>query len=198
MSASAALAVAEPEASSPTLHKASFHEIRGVHSIPIQSISCGYNHTAVIAGPPPKPPFSSLTLSNRLVESTSSVYSWGINNKSQLGHGSADMEHKALPKLISRFATLKIRQVACGGSHTAAVDTSFGLWTWGDGSFGQLCQGDETSFLSPRKVPDLKEPVKYVACGFYHTAAIIDTRLYTCGQGMQWVSSFPPFISKTF
>lgn len=87
------------------------------------------------------------------------------------------------PKLISGLSKVRIIQVACGGSHSVALDVNRTMWTWGDGSFGQLCQGDRNNRRSPVKVPNLTEPVLYVACGFFHTAAVIDGRLYTCGQG---------------
>lgn len=47
-----------------------------------------------------------------------------------------------------------VRQVACGGLHTAALTDAGHVYTWGDGRMGQLGNLDEgyNSHLVPRRV----------------------------------------------
>ena len=41
--------------------------------------------------------------------------------------------------------------IACGGFHTAAITDRGALYTWGEGYFGQLGQGDEADKKMPRR-----------------------------------------------
>lgn len=75
------------------------------------------------------------------VGETGEVFSWGDNQKSQLGIGSAK------PKLgsPSYIMTLPLpcQSVSCGGSHSGIVDGKGNVWMWGNGVYGQLGMGLE-------------------------------------------------------
>ena len=102
-----------------------------------------------------------------------------------------------LPRQISGpLAGVSISNVACGDWHTAAVSSSGQLFTYGDGTFGVLGHGNLQSVSHPKEVESLKGlRVKSVACGSWHTAAIVDVifdrfkfngvggKLFTWGDG---------------
>ncbi len=60
-----------------------------------------------------------------------SVYSFGQGAFGQLGHGEEDDQTK--PKLINelRAASTKIKMLACGARHSAALSDNGVLYTWG-------------------------------------------------------------------
>ena len=75
---------------------------------------------------------------NTLVAPTPSytyyLYSWGKNDKGQLGLGNTT--YYSSPKQVGSLTNWLV--LAGGYRHTAAIKTDGTLWTWGDGSYGQL------------------------------------------------------------
>jgi E3 ubiquitin-protein ligase HERC2 len=77
-----------------------------------------------------------------------------------------------------------IAQVACGGLHTAVLDSTGKVQTFGLGKDGRLGHGAvEVDELSPRLVQGLADHVlSQVDCGGHHTAALTSTGVvYTFG-----------------
>jgi hypothetical protein len=134
------------------------------------------------------------------------VYSSGKNVEGQLGLGHR-RTRPHVPHLITELDGHKIVQVACGDFHSAALTDSGALFTWcalalhgllharhgigltrnachrGNGLYGQLGHSSETSSATPLLVHACEGlRVVYVACGAYHTVAIIGTvpRIGTC------------------
>ncbi|XP_042437764.1 PH, RCC1 and FYVE domains-containing protein 1-like isoform X1 [Zingiber officinale] len=110
------------------------------------------------------------------ITNASELYAWGDSN-----HGldlSGDRGHKShwFPHKISGpLDGLSISRIACGEWHTAIVSSSGQLFTYGDGTFGVLGHGDTKSVSQPKEVESLKgSRVKSVACGPWHTAAVVD------------------------
>ena len=98
-----------------------------------------------------------------------------------------------LPKRVERWpaGAGPVCFVACGSWHTAAVTEAGSLFTWGCGFRGRLGHGgagrDEGR---PRLVSVLSgKRVTHVACGEWHTAAVVDTEAYSAGEGEQAVVS---------
>ena len=60
------------------------------------------------------------------------------------------------PRLIEALKTKRIRDIACGSSHSAAVTSSGELYTWGLGEYGRLGHGDNTTQLRPKLVSCLE------------------------------------------
>lgn len=56
------------------------------------------------------------------------------------------------PRLIEALKTKRIRDIACGSSHSAAITSSGELYTWGLGEYGRLGHGDNTTQLKPKMV----------------------------------------------
>ena len=85
-----------------------------------------------------------------------------------------------VPKKVAEFDS-NIKQVACGGSHTAFVTKDNDLWMCGRGRDGQLGRGiqmESTAFkkTSPVQVPDIidsnngqKVQLQTIALGSNHT-----------------------------
>lgn len=101
--------------------------------------------------------------------STGAVFSWGDGEDGKLGHGNRTDCYK--PRLITvitmilmLFSVIEFRKfvkalkdqhiidIACGGSHSAAVTVTGKLYTWGQGNYGRLGHGDNTTHLKPKLV----------------------------------------------
>ncbi|XP_071496413.1 E3 ubiquitin-protein ligase HERC2-like [Diadema antillarum] len=92
------------------------------------------------------------------------VFSWGEGDDGKLGHVSRMNCDK--PRLVEALKSKRIRDIACGSSHSAAVTLSGELYTWGLGEYGRLGHGDSTTQLKPKLVKALVGTrVIQVACG---------------------------------
>lgn len=92
------------------------------------------------------------------------VFSWGEGDDGKLGHGNRLTLDK--PKMIENLRSKRIRDVACGSSHSAAITSSGELYTWGLGEYGRLGHGDSCTQLRPKLVTALLgHRVVQVACG---------------------------------
>jgi len=87
----------------------------------------------------------------------------------------------------------RVKQVALGAYHSAAVTESGDLWTWGwGGSFwygaGALGHGSSETMSEPTRVAAFGEQtgerVLQVACGAQHTVVLLESgRLFSTGKG---------------
>ncbi len=67
------------------------------------------------------------------------VYSWGIGNNGQLGHGNkSDVK---VPKIINLDDT--ITDISCGDMHSVLLNKSGQVYVFGNGRDGQMGRGDE-------------------------------------------------------
>ncbi|XP_031281795.1 PH, RCC1 and FYVE domains-containing protein 1 [Pistacia vera] len=125
------------------------------------------------------------------------LYIWGDNNHGADMVGEMGSRSHWLPrKLCGPLDCVTISKVACGEWHTAIVSTSGQLFTYGDGTFGVLGHGNLQNVFQPKEVESLRGlRVKSVACGPWHTAAIVEImtdryksvaiggKLFTWGDG---------------
>ncbi|GLD94567.1 hypothetical protein PINS_up003178 [Pythium insidiosum] len=123
----------------------------------------------------------------------SSVYTWGTGTQGQLGHGPVvksgirNAYEQLSPKLVEALEGQSIVKVECGTNHTAAIDASGRLFTWGSNEYNKLGLGPGTQEIEPlpRQVKAL-EGIKIVdiSCGDHITAAVdSEGKLYTWGWG---------------
>ena len=92
------------------------------------------------------------------------VFSWGEGDDGKLGHCSRMSIDK--PRLIEALKNKRVRDIACGSSHSAAITSSGELYTWGCGEYGRLGHGDNVTQLRPKCVKTLAgHRVVQVACG---------------------------------
>ena len=104
------------------------------------------------------------------------LWSWGLNSRGQLGLG--DNTNRTIPTKVNNKKWL---QVACGVSHTIAIDSDGHLWAWGRNNVGQLGLGDgNADKATPTQVGT--KTWSQVACGDGHTLAI-DTEGYLWAWG---------------
>ncbi|KAM4603974.1 putative E3 ubiquitin-protein ligase HERC3 isoform 6-T7 [Polymixia lowei] len=104
-----------------------------------------------------------------------SVYTCGSNSCGQLGHdkpGAAP--DRAVPCHIKFLRSQKVIFISCGDEHTAALTKDGGLYTFGDGSRGQLGHDSTNNEPLPRRVLELMgSEVSQIACGRHHTLAFV-------------------------
>ncbi|XP_075155337.1 E3 ubiquitin-protein ligase HERC2 [Haematobia irritans] len=92
------------------------------------------------------------------------IFSWGEGEDGKLGHGNRLTMDR--PKMIEALRSKKIRDIACGSSHSAAITSAGELYTWGLGEYGRLGHGDNATQLKPKLVAGLSgKRVIQVACG---------------------------------
>ncbi|KAK9080768.1 hypothetical protein SSX86_000526 [Deinandra increscens subsp. villosa] len=133
------------------------------------------------------------------ISTSGDLYTWGdgSHNAGLLGHGT-DASHWIPKRVSGPLEGLVVCSVACSTWHTALATVDGKLFTFGDGSFGALGHGDRESVKYPVEVQSLNgmKALK-VACGVWHTAAIIEItnqhgglstsrKLFTWGDGEKY------------
>ncbi|XP_053987984.1 E3 ubiquitin-protein ligase HERC2 isoform X2 [Hylaeus volcanicus] len=113
------------------------------------------------------------------------VFSWGEGEDGKLGHGNCLSLDK--PRLIESLKSKRIRDIACGSGHSAAITSIGELYTWGLGEYGRLGHGDTSTQLKPKLVQSLVgQRVIQVACGSRDAqtmALTADGSVYSWGDG---------------
>ena len=113
------------------------------------------------------------------------VFSWGEGDDGKLGHG--DRHSLEAPRCIEALNGLRIRDIAAGSNHSAAVTSSGELYTWGLGEYGRLGHGDTQTQLVPKRVEALLgQRVVQVSCGSRdaQTLALVEGGMvYSWGDG---------------
>ena len=120
----------------------------------IKYISCGWSHFVA-------------------VDNRGSVYSWGYSKGIALGHGGSNAV--TIPRKVQYFEKLgvRIREVACGGYHTAFISEDGDLFACGSNQSGQLGIGSKQD----KDIPVLLKSegkVRQVGCGLLHTLFITE------------------------
>jgi len=131
----------------------------------VAHIACGSFHTVVAT-------------------ETGDVYTWGIGERGQLGHG--DLENHKTPDQVLGLQGVEVTVVAAGEAHTMAVSRDGSkTWAWGAGHYGQLGVGGLEPRLSPASILELEsQQIRHVACGSNHSGAVSDTgKVYMWGNG---------------
>uniref|UniRef100_A0A3B3TIB6 HECT and RLD domain containing E3 ubiquitin protein ligase 3 n=1 Tax=Poecilia latipinna TaxID=48699 RepID=A0A3B3TIB6_9TELE len=129
------------------------HPLKSLAGIPLAQITAGGDHSFA------------LSLSG-------AVFGWGKNRAGQLGLN--DKQDRAVPCHIKFLRSQKVVYICCGDEHTAALTKDGGLFTFGDGSWGQLGHGSTNNELLPRRVLELMgTEVSQIACGRHHTLALV-------------------------
>jgi alpha-tubulin suppressor-like RCC1 family protein len=93
------------------------------------NISAGYEHTIAL-------------------RSTNTLWSWGKNNKGQLGLGNT--ANRNSPTQIGIYSAWAI--IGTGGYHTLAIRTNNTLWSWGFNDKGQLGIGTTADKTTPVQI----------------------------------------------
>jgi len=99
------------------------------------------------------------------INSAGQLYTFGLGNHGQLGHG--NNSSKIIPALIVGNYGI-IVQISCGSYHTGFINSNGELYTFGYNRYGQLGHGDYTDRLIPTKVI-VSDIVKHISCGNINT-----------------------------
>uniref|UniRef100_A0AAR2LB21 HECT domain-containing protein n=1 Tax=Pygocentrus nattereri TaxID=42514 RepID=A0AAR2LB21_PYGNA len=127
--------------------------LKSLCGIPLAQISAGGDHSFA------------LSLSG-------AVFGWGRNSAGQLGLN--DEQDRAVPCHIKFLRSQKVVYISCGEEHTAALTKDGGLFTFGNGSRGQLGHDSTNNEPLPRRVLELMgTEVSQIACGKHHTLAFV-------------------------
>ncbi|MFJ9113622.1 RCC1 domain-containing protein [Streptomyces sp. NPDC102283] len=116
-----------------------------------------------------------------LARTCSTVKAWGDNVTGQLGNGGT--EDQLVPGSVPGLANIK--DIAAGGSHALALDSSGQVYSWGDNAYGQLGNnrtGDMRT--APDRVQGMPK-VKQIAAGFDFSLALLENgKVYAWGRGV--------------
>jgi alpha-tubulin suppressor-like RCC1 family protein len=126
-----------------------------------RDISAGRRHTCGIAKPSER------------------AYCWGMNEKGLLGTGS-EVEYSPVPVEVAGGRSF--RQLAVGWDHACAVTPWNVAWCWGNGSEGQIGDGNTHQRWTPRRVAG-DHLFGRITAGVFHTCAeTTDNRAYCWGN----------------
>lgn len=117
------------------------------------------------------------------VKSDGSVYTWGGNNKGQLGYDpdptTTTFEDSSTPGQVSGLTD--VVAVAGGTSYSLALKSDGTMWAWGNNDVGQLGNGESGSGLTSITPVQVEDPsdasgfftgVVAVAAGSHHSLAV--------------------------
>ena len=108
--------------------------------------------------------------------SISRVYSWGVGQYGQLGHGDTVRE-RVMPHLIDGMRGRHVVDSSCGATHSLMVLGNGEVVAFGDNSKGQLgVKSVEEQVFTPLIIPTLLS-VKIIACscGAAHSVVLTDS-----------------------
>ena len=134
-------------------------------SIRVVHVSCGASHTLA-------------------TDSSGDVYSWGVGNYGNLGHG--DTANIDRPKLIDLLKGKMIKMTGAGSKHSLALSSKGDVYSFGHGDNGRLGNNERRGCLSPEIIGGLMDGIFVVYCdaGEAHSAIIDDNGvLYMFGAG---------------
>lgn len=152
--------------------------VESLSRVCVRTIACGAQHTCAVT-------------------SSGELYAWGDSSHG-VGHSGDGCNRSQwfLHRISGFLDGICISKVACGEWHTAVVSSSGQLFTYGDGTFGVLGHGNLQSLSQPKEVESLKGlKVKSVACGLWHTAAVVEIMVgqfksnAPCGKLFTWGDS---------
>jgi hypothetical protein len=110
--------------------------------------------------------------------STGAVYCWGYNYYGQLGYGTTN--NQPSPVAVTGLTGVTITQVSAGWNDTCARTSTGAAYCWGNNDYGQLGNGNLTSYQpSPVAVTGLTG-VTQVSTGGLHTCALSSTGAAYC------------------
>lgn len=96
---------------------------------------------------------------------------FGNGDCGRLGH-SLEYASEELPRVVRALLGVPLKAVACGGAHTAAVDDSGTVYTWGLNDKGQLGHDSEDSEVGLPGEVAMPERVVALSAGYYHTLCV--------------------------
>ena len=106
----------------------------------------------------------------KIIKESGYIYSFGCNSESQLGLSKTESFYNT-PQKINSLPSLNWRMLSAGAGHSCALADDGSLYVWGINDNGELGIGSILEQPIPKKL-ELNFKVKFVSCGYYHTALI--------------------------
>eukprot|EP01091_Cochliopodium_minus_P013606 TRINITY_DN4419_c0_g1_i2.p1 TRINITY_DN4419_c0_g1~~TRINITY_DN4419_c0_g1_i2.p1 ORF type:complete len:381 (+),score=77.42 TRINITY_DN4419_c0_g1_i2:229-1371(+) len=117
----------------------------------VKTVSCGFNFTV-------------------LLSKEGKVFTWGTNDKGQLGQGVENQDkYKSSPQQVKKLDEIFISSISVGEGHIFVITADQKALYWGDGLQGQLGNGEWGVEFSPTLFKFSDQKLKSVSCGFTHT-----------------------------
>ncbi|XP_029373906.1 probable E3 ubiquitin-protein ligase HERC6 isoform X2 [Echeneis naucrates] len=133
--------------------------------VAVTQIAAGGNHTLF------------LTLSGP-------VYCCGANKSGQLGLNRVDEKGRFNICVVPALRPLGVSSISCGQTHTAVLTKDGKVFTFGEGSRGQLGHNSTANEVKPTQVKGLDGAALQIACGRYHTLVLGSSgQLWAFGNG---------------
>ncbi|KAA8594211.1 hypothetical protein FQN60_005045, partial [Etheostoma spectabile] len=107
------------------------------------------------------------------------VYCCGANRSGQLGVNRVDENGRFNICMVPALKPLGVRFISCGEAHSAVLTKDGKVFTFGEGSHGQLGHNSSSKEVRPRLVVGLDGPASQISCGRRHT-------LVLCSSGQLW------------
>lgn len=114
------------------------------------------------------------------LKSDGTVWSWGRNDKGQLGDGTTQNSNQP----VQVIGLTNIVQISAGGTHSLARKSDGSIWSWGANENGQLGDGTTNDSHIPVQMPlnliqQMGSRVTDISAGFNHNLLLTDI-------GMVW------------
>ncbi len=106
---------------------------------------------------------------------------WGSNNGGQLGDGTSGTDEYRTTPIDVKGIDARVVDVCVGSTHTCAVTEDGLVKCWGENGFGQVGQDKiNATFLLPTDVSGFDSRATAVACGSYHSCALMENGGIKC------------------
>jgi alpha-tubulin suppressor-like RCC1 family protein len=117
------------------------------------------------------------------LNSSGDAYCWGVNDKGQLGNGSATGPSSSVPVAVA--GALKFISLAATGDHTCGLVASGAAYCWGKNDFGQFGNGTRSngSLVAGSTTPvPVSGGLRFsnFDAGGYHTCGIVSSGAAYC------------------
>jgi alpha-tubulin suppressor-like RCC1 family protein len=139
------------------------HAQTTIRSTPVTTFLGGTNWKQVSAG----------TDHTAAIKTDGTLWTWGNRSNGKLGNGITSITGNTSTPVTTFSGGTNWKQVSCGSNYTSATKTDGTLWTWGNGTNGQLGNAAvATNISTPVTTFSGGTNWKQVSCGFDYTSAI--------------------------
>jgi alpha-tubulin suppressor-like RCC1 family protein len=118
------------------------------------------------------------------LDTNGNVWAWGDNTYGELGNTPPATGVPVKVQFSGVSVTPFITDIAAGGSHALAIDSSGNVWAWGYNYYGQLGNGTANNQSTAVKVWDAatRGIATAVSAGLDHSLLIANGIVYSCGH----------------
>jgi alpha-tubulin suppressor-like RCC1 family protein len=120
------------------------------------------------------------------IDGSGNVWAWGDNRHGEIGNNNTSTSGVSTPTQVLESDGVTplsgISEVAAGGSHCLAIDSSGNIWAWGYNYYGQLGDGTTTDRTTAVEVWNTGGAIS-IAAGLDHSLTVFDNgSVYSCGH----------------